>query len=145
MAERRTQAERREATRSALMAAGRELFATHGYEAVSSEQIVAAAGVTRGALYHHFDGKRGLFAAVFEQVEAELAGRFDLSGLGQAGPLEALLVEVDQFLDGEKAVDLQAGGDQLGFTVTGCDGQGSAGIDRIHEGTLVDAPGGEGG
>jgi AcrR family transcriptional regulator len=89
------------------MAAGRQLFATHGYEAVSSEQIVAAAGVTRGALYHHFDGKRGLFAAVFEQVEAELAGRFDVSGLGEAGPLQTLLVEVDQFLDLSLESDFQ--------------------------------------
>src|SRR5688500_3458893 len=66
---RRTQAERREATRAALIAAGRKLFAERGYERVGTEEIVAAAGVTRGALYHHFDGKRGLFAAVFEDLE----------------------------------------------------------------------------
>jgi AcrR family transcriptional regulator len=99
VAERRTQEERRAATRAALLAAGRRLFASEGYEAVSSEQIVAAAGVTRGALYHHFDGKRGLFAEVFEQVEAELAGRFDLGGLESTGPLDVLLVSVDQFLE----------------------------------------------
>lgn len=99
MAERRTQAERRESTRAALIDAGRRLFAERGYEAVSSEEIVAAAGVTRGALYHHFDGKRGLFGEVFEQIEAELVGRFDLSGLVGATPLDALLGAVDQFLE----------------------------------------------
>jgi AcrR family transcriptional regulator len=99
MSERRTQAERRQATRTALLAAARPLFADRGYEAVSSEQIVAAAGVTRGALYHHFDGKRGLFAAVFEEVEAELTASFDLTGLDAGDPLGVLLAAVDQFLD----------------------------------------------
>lgn len=99
MAERRTQAQRREATRSALIEAGRDLFGRHGYDAVSSEQIVAAAGVTRGALYHHFDGKRGLFAAVFERVEEEIVAGLDLSDFDGAGPLDALLAAADQFLD----------------------------------------------
>jgi AcrR family transcriptional regulator len=99
MTERRTQAERRAATRAALLAAGRSLFAERGYENVSSEEIVAAAGVTRGALYHHFDGKRGLFAAVFEEVEAELIAEFDFTGIDGDDPLRVLLVAVDQFLD----------------------------------------------
>jgi AcrR family transcriptional regulator len=99
MAERRTQAERRAATRAALLSAARPLFAERGYEAVSSEEIVAAAGVTRGALYHHFDGKRGLFAAVFEEVESEFAASFDFSGIADGDPLRVLLAAVDQFLD----------------------------------------------
>jgi AcrR family transcriptional regulator len=107
MGERRSQAERREATRTALVAAGRELFGRHGYEAVSGEQIVAAAGVTRGALYHHFDGKRGLFAAVFEQVEADVLGRIDLSAAKPGGPLGSLLVAVDQFLEISLEEELQ--------------------------------------
>ena len=86
MAERRTQAERRAATRAALLSAARPLFAERGYEAVSSEEIVAAAGVTRGALYHHFDGKRGLFAAVFEEVESEFAGQLRLLRAREAIP-----------------------------------------------------------
>ena len=98
MAERRTQAERRAATRAALLSAARPLFAERGYEAVSSEEIVAAAGVTRGALYHHFDGKRGLFAAVFEEVESEFVARFDFSGIAEGDPLGVLLAAVDQFL-----------------------------------------------
>jgi AcrR family transcriptional regulator len=99
VAERRTQAQRRAATRTALIAAGRELFAERGYGAVSSEQIVAAAGLTRGALYHHFDGKPGLFAAVFEQVEAEIVANFDPADLQGDDPLEALIVAIDRFLE----------------------------------------------
>ena len=98
VSERRTQAERRASTRAALMAAGRALFAERGYENVSSEDIVATAGVTRGALYHHFDGKRGLFAAVYEQVEAEFVAQFDFSSLDAGDPLGVLIAAVDQFL-----------------------------------------------
>ncbi len=98
MAKRRTQAQRREATRTALVEAGRKLFARDGYEAVSSEALVAEAGVTRGALYHHFEGKRGLFAEVFEQIERELVGRFSLEDLAGSDPLTALLGAVEQFL-----------------------------------------------
>ncbi len=103
----RTQEERRTATRAALIAAGRELFARDGYDAVSSEALVAAAGVTRGALYHHFDGKRGLFAAVFEEIEAELVGRLDLPGFGDLSPLDVLIGSVDQFLGISLEADVQ--------------------------------------
>jgi AcrR family transcriptional regulator len=72
---RRTQASRREATRGALIAAARELFAARGYAAVGTEEIVRRAGVTRGALYHHFPAKPDLFRAVYERVEQELTER----------------------------------------------------------------------
>ena len=65
-------AQRSEATRARLIEAGRELFTERGYAAVAMEDVVARAGVTRGALYHHFGGKRELFRAVFERVEEEL-------------------------------------------------------------------------
>lgn len=64
---RRRQEERREMTRGALLAAARQLFAEKGYAATSTPEIVAAAGVTRGALYHHFADKLALFAAVVEE------------------------------------------------------------------------------
>ena len=95
----RTQSERRDATRAALIAAARRLFAADGYDAVSAEQIVAAAGVTRGALYHHFDGKRGLFEAVFVEIEGELVQRFPLEELIGADPFEALSRGVGTFLE----------------------------------------------
>lgn len=69
---RRTQSERSTATRAALVAAGRRLFSTKGYAATGREEIVAAAGVTRGALQHHFGDKEHLFLAVYETVEAEV-------------------------------------------------------------------------
>jgi AcrR family transcriptional regulator len=78
-----TQAERTEATRTALISAGRELFGARGFAATSIEDLASSAGVTRGALYHHFEAKEDLFAAVFEQVEGELmaaAGRGSLAG-----------------------------------------------------------------
>lgn len=75
MSERRTQASRSAATRDALVAAARPLFARRGYADVGTEQIVRAAGVTRGALYHHFADKVALFAAVFEAVEVDVLAR----------------------------------------------------------------------
>jgi AcrR family transcriptional regulator len=69
-------AQRGEATRSALVAAARELFVTKGYFATGTEEIVAKAKVgTRGALYHHFADKQALFRAVFEAVEEDLLAR----------------------------------------------------------------------
>ena len=60
------------ATRAALTAAGRKLFAEKGYHATGTEDLVAMANVTRGALYHHFKDKEALFEAVFQQIAAEL-------------------------------------------------------------------------
>jgi AcrR family transcriptional regulator len=61
-----------EATKEALLRAGRRQFASHGFDAVSLEAIVAEARVTTGAIYHHFSGKKGLFLAVAEEIECEL-------------------------------------------------------------------------
>jgi AcrR family transcriptional regulator len=96
----RTQAERSDATRAALVAAARPLFAERGYAGVGTEEIARAAGVTRGALYHHFDGKRELFEAVYERIEIELAERI-ASGALQANassPLAAMKAGAEMFL-----------------------------------------------
>src|SRR5262245_61399370 len=69
------QTEQAAATRAALLAAARRLFSEKGFHATSTPEVVAAAGVTRGALYHHFENKEGLFRAVFEAVEADLMAR----------------------------------------------------------------------
>lgn len=61
-----------EETRKLLIKVARELFTTRGYHATGTEDLVAAAGVTRGALYHHFSDKQDLFKAVFEQIQGEL-------------------------------------------------------------------------
>lgn len=97
---RRTQAERSGATRGALITAARSLFAERGYAGVGTEEIVRAAGVTRGALYHHFDGKRALFEAVYEQIEVELAERIAAGALAAnaSSPLEAMRAGTEMFL-----------------------------------------------
>ncbi len=61
-------------TKQALIDAARELFVENGYFQTGTEEIVRAAGVTRGALYHHFSDKKALFLAVFEAIEEELIG-----------------------------------------------------------------------
>ena len=69
---RRTQAERTEATTTALVDAARELFAQDGYAATSLDAVAARARVTKGAVYHHFQGKQQLFEAVFAREVARL-------------------------------------------------------------------------
>jgi AcrR family transcriptional regulator len=69
---RRTQAERRATTQAALLAAARALFTERGFADAPRELIVERAGVTPGALHHHFSTKRDLFQAVVEQIEQEL-------------------------------------------------------------------------
>jgi AcrR family transcriptional regulator len=93
-------AEQSEATRAALIAAALELFAERGYGDVGTEEIVRAAGVTRGALYHHFAGKMELFQAVYEDVERKLVERIAESALSSASdPLQALHAGAQAFLD----------------------------------------------
>jgi len=97
----RSQAERSEATRGALVAAARELFAERGYAGVGTEEIVRSAGVTRGALYHHFADKRDLFDAVYLQVEVELTERIASGALGGGAEsaMGAMRAGAEMFLD----------------------------------------------
>jgi AcrR family transcriptional regulator len=94
-------AERSEATRAALVAAARPLFAERGFAGVGTEEIVRAAGVTRGALYHQFRDKEDLFAAVFELLESELAQRTAAAAgaSGTTDPLAELRVGAEAWLD----------------------------------------------
>jgi AcrR family transcriptional regulator len=94
------QAERSDATRAALVAAATPLFASRGFAGVGTEEIVRAAGVTRGALYHHFAGKTELFAAVAETTEARLVERIAASAIATASdPLSALRAGAAAMLD----------------------------------------------
>jgi AcrR family transcriptional regulator len=91
---------RSEATRRQLVTAARALFGARGYAGVGTEEIVRAAGVTRGALYHQFRDKADLFAAVAEEVEAEIADRIAAGAAGAAAdPLAGLRVGGRLFLD----------------------------------------------
>jgi AcrR family transcriptional regulator len=96
---RRTQEDRSATTKAELMAAARELFSTRGYAAVPADEIVRAAGVTRGALYHHYGDKQGLFRAVFEEVERELTDEVEAAMAGAADPGAAMLIALVAFLD----------------------------------------------
>ena len=98
---RRTQAQRREATRAALIGAARELFAARGFAAVGTSEIVQRAGVTRGALYHHFADKHDLFRAVYERVEQELTERIvtEVPLAGSDDPVTVLRRGTARFLD----------------------------------------------
>lgn len=64
-----------EETRTKLIQAAREAFAAKGYAAASMDDLTAAAGLTRGALYHNFGDKKGLLQAVVEQIDAEMGAR----------------------------------------------------------------------
>jgi AcrR family transcriptional regulator len=86
-------------TRAQLIRAGRELFAEHGYAGVGTEQIVARAGVTRGALYHHFEDKKDLFRAVHEELERDLAASIGEQIAGVDDPWEVIVRGVRGFLD----------------------------------------------
>src|SRR5881409_3762032 len=79
---------RSEATRRRLVSAARTLFGARGYADVGTEEIVRAAGVTRGALYHQFADKRDLFRAVFEELEAELIVEAAQRMAGHTDPLD---------------------------------------------------------
>jgi len=71
---RRTRAEMEE-TRAILLATARQFFGERGYAQTSMDDLTAQAGLTRGALYHHFGDKQGLLAAVAEQLDAEMDAR----------------------------------------------------------------------
>lgn len=84
-----------------MIAAARQLFGERGYDDVAAEEIVRAAGVTRGALYHHFGGKADLLAAVYEQIEAESTQRVAKVLLGSQtnSPLAAMRAGIEVFLE----------------------------------------------
>ena len=101
MQERRNQEQRRLETRAALVSAARGLFATQGYAATGTPEIVAAAGVTRGALYHHFADKAALFATVVEEEHMLLAMAINRAAEceDEPGPVKALIAGGDAFID----------------------------------------------
>jgi AcrR family transcriptional regulator len=96
---RRTQAERTEATTAALVDAARELFATDGYDATSLDAVAARASVTKGAVYHHFDGKRQLFEAVFTGEVERMAAPLAVAYRRKKDPWDAFQAGCRAFLD----------------------------------------------
>lgn len=104
------------ATQATLRAAGRTLFGQRGYEATSLGAICEAAGVTTGALYHHFGDKKGLFAAVAEELDEGLV-RLTATARAQAlargaDPWQAFMAAIDVFLQ----AGLNLEGRRIGLT-----------------------------
>ncbi|WP_407168894.1 TetR/AcrR family transcriptional regulator [Bradyrhizobium sp. ORS 111] len=91
--------EHTEATRQALLSAGREIFAQEGYQAASMEAISRAARVTRGAFYHHFDDKKALFDAVVVAMQVEAAATIQERARAQRKIRDRLTIGIDAYLD----------------------------------------------
>lgn len=82
-----------------MIDAARTLFAERGYANVPADEIVRRAGVTRGALYHHYTDKQGLFREVFEQLEAEMTEEIASAGESAADLRAEMVLGVGRFLD----------------------------------------------
>jgi len=96
MAKRRV--ETMEENRGKLIAAGRRAFAEKGFAAASMDELTAEAGLTRGALYHNFGDKRGLLAAVVNQIDSEMAMRAKEIGASERDDWEGLLAEAAAYI-----------------------------------------------
>lgn len=104
---RRTQQQRSDSTKAELVAAARELFAARGYQAVPADEIVRAAGVTRGALYHHYGDKQGLFRAVVEELEREVTAEVEAAFAAAPDPVTGMATALEVFLDASMRADVR--------------------------------------
>ncbi|MGX5803185.1 TetR/AcrR family transcriptional regulator [Bradyrhizobium sp. Arg314] len=100
---RRSNRDRTEATRADLIRAARRLFTEKSYAETGTPEIVAAAGVTRGALYHHFADKQALFAAVVEQEAEIVAAEVDRASPSALSARDALIAGSDAYLEAMRA------------------------------------------
>jgi len=82
-----------------LIAAARKAFAEKGYSAASMDDLTAEVGLTRGALYHNFGDKRGLLAAVVEQIDSEMAARAQAIGTREGDEWQAILAEGAAYIE----------------------------------------------
>jgi AcrR family transcriptional regulator len=96
---RETQAARSARTRAALLTAARELFADRGFARTGREEIAERAGVTRGALYHHFSSKTEVAAAVVGELEAELVERVVTAALQGGGVRDQLTLGCRAYME----------------------------------------------
>ena len=96
---RRTQAQRRATTRRALLDAARSMFAEKGYHETAAEEIVRRAGVTRGALYHHYEDKKDLFRAVVDEMEGEIDEEIEAAERAQPNLPGAVMAGYRAFVD----------------------------------------------
>ncbi len=92
-------AEQAEATRTALLKVARDLFTKRGFADTPTEEIVQRAGVTRGALYHHFASKEDLLRALVMQIGEELAQKVAEAALQQPDAWAGFIAGCETFLD----------------------------------------------
>ena len=97
-AERSLREEQVEATRQAIVRSARRMFGSKGYASTSVDEIARDARVTKGAVYHHFDTKEGLFRAVYDEAEADAQARTVPTDI-ERPPLELLVGIVQGYLD----------------------------------------------
>jgi AcrR family transcriptional regulator len=103
----RTKADQRADTTRRLIAVARERFARDGYAKVGTEEIVRQAGVTRGALYHHFGSKDALFAAVLDDVQRDIAARVFAAAERETEPWEQVRAGSHAFLNAALDSEIQ--------------------------------------
>jgi len=96
---RRSNKQRSDLTRGVLMSAARGLFLERGYVDTGTPDIVSAAGLTRGALYHHFEDKRALFHAVVEAEAQAVADEIERAAPDHMPPRQALVTGGEAYLD----------------------------------------------
>lgn len=106
-AARPTQRERSDATVEDLLTAARALFAADGYAATSLDAVCERAGVTKGALYHHFSGKQQLFSAVYTREQERLAARITAAYLQVADPWQAVFAGSSAYLEASLDPEVQ--------------------------------------
>jgi AcrR family transcriptional regulator len=96
---RRSNRERTESMRLALMAAARELFVEKGYADTATPEIASAAGVTRGALYHHFEDKKALFSAIVAEEARQVSAQIEARSARSASERDAILDGAHGYFD----------------------------------------------
>ncbi len=102
-----TKAQQRAATTARLIEVAREEFTTRGYAEAATEEIVRLAGVTRGALYHHFGSKEGLFHAVLDAVQQDVGQRVEAAAGQHIDRWEQLIAGCAAFLEASRDPDVQ--------------------------------------
>ena len=91
------QAERRAATTEAILRAARQLFGTQGFAATTMDEIAEAAGIAKGAVYHHFKTKEAVFAAVFDLVSRDLVAEIDSAARAEKDVLAAMVAGTQHY------------------------------------------------
>ena len=102
-----TKAEQRDRTRTEIVRLATARFAEHGYAGVALEELMAEAGLTRGALYHHFGSKQGLFQAVVEQAQRGVAQAVEQASTGHGDVLDDFLAGCRAFLEASLAPEVR--------------------------------------